>query len=230
MGGERAEIQPDSTRRLAVVEPVTPLPRHRLRRSGLTGLLILALAAEIGMLSLLLSNRDRPESASPMPQIVSALERPRPVAPASPPAAKEPRPHASKAAAASHPVVDPPVPHPMPEQLRAARRIAEVRAEERRREASAAALAARPAPLAPPGRVIQLGTYASKDDATKAADTFRYRYRGLLQSLPQGIVAYRPAGATQPFYRVQFVMPSQAYAEVTCQRLRAANKKCTVIY
>ena len=94
--------------------------------------------------------------------------------------------------------------------------------------------AARPAVftprLAPPGRVVQLGAYGTMEQAEAAAVVFRFRYRGLLQSLPQAVIPFRPPGSAKLFYRVQFIVPSQAYAEVTCQRLRAAAKSCIVVY
>jgi hypothetical protein len=124
-------------------------------------------------------------------------------------------------------------PHPMPEQLRAARRIAEERRIERNREEQArVARATTPQPrrLAPSGRVVQLGVYDNAQAARSATNRFRYRYRGLLATLPAAVVPFRPPGARQAVYRVQFVVPNQAYAEITCQRLRAAQKACTVIY
>ena len=83
---------------------------------------------------------------------------------------------------------------------------------------------------APSGRVVQLGAYHSVREAEAAAQLFRYKYRGLLASLPKAVLPFRPKGARKMFYRVQFVTPSQAYSEVTCQRLRAAAKTCIVVY
>lgn len=129
----------------------------------------------------------------------------------------------------------PAAPHPMPEQLAAASRIAATRRAEREREdlarvADAPVRSGAPARLAPPGRAVQLGVYDSAQQARAAAKRFRYRYRGLLASLPDAVLPYRPAGSPRAGYRVQFVVPSQAYAEITCQRLRAAQKACVVIY
>ena len=81
-----------------------------------------------------------------------------------------------------------------------------------------------------PGRVVQLGAYNSVRDAEAAAVKFRYKYRGLLEALPKAVLPFRLKGSRKMFYRVQFVTPSQAYAEVTCQRLRAAKKTCIVVY
>ncbi|MCA1653199.1 MAG: hypothetical protein ABR588_03250 [Sphingomicrobium sp.] len=127
-------------------------------------------------------------------------------------------------------------PHPMPEQLRAAQQLADARRAEIRREEAAQAVAPPPPTpafspsLAPSGQVVQLGTYATAREAEAAAQRFRFRYRGLLDTLPKAVLPYRPAGGHKSYYRVQFVAPNQAYAEVTCQRLRAAHKTCIVIY
>ena len=136
------------------------------------------------------------------------------------------------------------VPHPQPAQLIAAQQIAKARREELRREDAARAAVererqaaierARLQPivpsLAPSGRVIQLGVFASQGAGEVAARTYRFRYRGLLSTLPKAVTPYRPVGAQRTVYRVQYVVPNQAYAEIVCQRLRAAGKSCTVIY
>lgn len=127
-------------------------------------------------------------------------------------------------------------PAPRPAQLIAARRIADNRREELRREevASLAAERAKLRPiaprLAPPGRVVFLGTFATKQQGEAAAKRYRFRYRGLLATLPKAVTPFKPTGTAPIVYRVQFVVPNQAYAEITCQRLRAAGKSCTVIY
>ncbi len=128
-------------------------------------------------------------------------------------------------------------PHPMPEQLRAAREIAETRREQEVARV-APAPPAPPAPptpayaprLAPPGRVVQLGAYDSAREAEKKAQLFRARYGDLLAALPKAVLPSRAAGAKRFYYRVQFIAPNQAYAEVTCQRLRAARQSCIVLY
>jgi len=84
--------------------------------------------------------------------------------------------------------------------------------------------------IAASGRVVQLGAYRTVREAEAAAQLFRYKYRGLLESLPKAVLPFRPKGTRRMFYRVQFIVPSQAYAEVTCQRLRAAAKTCIVVY
>lgn len=138
--------------------------------------------------------------------------------------------------------LDPPeVPGPKAEQLRAAGQIA---AERRREAAQQEKLAeqtakGRPPPppppppfprFGPPGQVVQLGTYVTSAQAETAAALFRVRYRGLLATLPKSVSPYRAPGASRPVYRVQFLTPSTVYADVTCQRLRAAKKSCIVVY
>lgn len=125
-------------------------------------------------------------------------------------------------------------PHPMPEQLRAARKIAETRRIEVAREQRelpppppTPALAPR---LAPSGRVIQLGAYDSAREAEAAAQLFRYRYRGLLETLPKAVSPSKAAGSEKYYYRVQFIAPAQANAEIICQRLRVVKQRCIVIY
>ena len=125
-------------------------------------------------------------------------------------------------------------PHPMPEQLRAARKIAETRRIEVARQQRelpppppTPALSPR---LAASGHVIQLGAYDSAREAEAAAKIFRYRYRGLLETLPKAVSPSKAAGSEKYYYRVQFIAPAQANAEIICQRLRVVRQKCIVIY
>ncbi|MEO7786787.1 MAG: hypothetical protein ABIR77_03040 [Sphingomicrobium sp.] len=119
-----------------------------------------------------------------------------------------------------------------PEQLRAVRQI--VRAGRVDIHSSATPRVATQQAFSPSvgdsGRVVQLGAYRSVAEAESAAKAFRYKYRGLLEALPKAVLPFRPTHSSRIFYRVQFVTPSQAYAEVTCQRLRAAAKTCIVLY
>ena len=127
-------------------------------------------------------------------------------------------------------------PHPMPEQLAAASRIAEARrVEVAREETSALAPPPPPTPayaptLAPPGRVVQLGAYDRSRVAEAAAQAARLKYSGLLGALPKAVLPYRAAGSKRFYYRVQFIAPNQAQAEVICQQLRPLGQKCKVIY
>jgi hypothetical protein len=114
------------------------------------------------------------------------------------------------------------------DQIRAVRKIVrEAQVDIHRGETPPVAFSPK---VAPSGRVVQLGAYQSIREAEAAAQLFRYKYRGLLASLPKAVLPFRPKGARKMFYRVQFVTPSQAYSEVTCQRLRAAAKTCIVVY
>jgi len=124
-----------------------------------------------------------------------------------------------------------PVLHLRPEQVRAVRRIAQAARVEVHRNTLPEALRQAYSPrVGAPGLVVQLGAYRTVAEAEAAAQKFRYKYRGLLEPLPKAVMPFRPKDSRRMFYRVQFVTPSQAYAEVTCQRLRAAEKTCIVVY
>ncbi len=160
-----------------------------------------------------------------------AVANPTPPSASTPPAlarvAREPRPEAKVVR-----VISPTTPsgglHLSTDQIRAVRKIVrEAQVNVHRRETLRLAYAPK---LAPPGRVVQLGAYHNAAEAEAAAQLFRYKYRGLLEALPKAVLPFRPKGTRKMFYRVQFVTPSQAYAEVTCQRLRAAAKTCIVVY
>ena len=122
--------------------------------------------------------------------------------------------------------------HLRPEQVRAVRGIArEARIAVHRNAVPRAPVRKAYAPrIGAPGRVVQLGAYRSVAEAEDAAQRFRYKYRGLLATLPKAVLPFRPKNSRRFFYRVQFVTPSQAYSEVTCQRLRLAAKTCIVVY
>ncbi|MEO5641273.1 MAG: hypothetical protein ABIQ98_05850 [Sphingomicrobium sp.] len=119
--------------------------------------------------------------------------------------------------------------HLRSEQVRAIKRIAEAGRVAVHRGSAPPRTAYSPR-IAASGRVVQLGAYRTVREAEAAAQLFRYKYRGLLATLPKAVLPFRPKGTRRMFYRVQFVVPSQAYAEVTCQRLRAAAKTCIVVY
>ena len=186
------------------------------------------------------------EQAPPRPPFAISLPPARPAAPLTAPvaaatptpltattppalarAAQEPRPAAKVVG-----VLEPAAPsgglHLSTEQIRAVRKIVrDAQINVHRGEAVRVAYSPK---IAPPGRVVQLGAYHSASEAEAAAQLFRYKYRGLLEALPKAVLPFRPKGTRRMFYRVQFVTPSQAYAEVTCQRLRAAAKTCIVVY
>ena len=185
--------------------------------------------------------------APPPPPEIATLPEARPMvlpvpqpAPASPPLAPALR-HGTGDATGAAPALSraareeaAAAPHPMPEQLRAARQIAETRRIEVAREQRelpppppTPALAPR---LAPSGHVIQLGAYDSAREAEAAAKLFRFRYRGLLATLPKAVSPSKAAGSEKYYFRLQFIAPAQANAEIICQRLRVVRQKCIVIY
>jgi hypothetical protein len=176
-------------------------------------------------------------SAQPAPQTAPvAATTPTPPAAKTPPAlaraAEEPRPTTKvvRVIASARPSSGL---HLSNEQIRAVRRIvkeAQVNVHRGDLPRVATAKSAYSPTVAQSGRVVQLGAYQSVHEAEAAAQLFRYKYRGLLEALPKAVLPFRPKATRKLFYRVQFITPSQAYSEVTCQRLRAAAKTCIVVY
>ena len=172
--------------------------------------------------------------AQPVAHPVAAPVVPLPVEPVgkTPPAlaraAEAPRPATKAARVVSAAMPPGPGLHLSNRQIRAVRKI--VREAQVQVHRGAAPRAAYSPTIAPSGRVVQLGAYHSVREAEAAAQLFRYKYRGLLETLPKAVLPFRPKGVRKTIYRVQFVTPSQAYSEVTCQRLRAAAKTCIVVY
>ena len=167
--------------------------------------------------------------AAPAPPAVPVSQTP----PAFARAAEQPRPVTKVV----HVVTVPAPPggglHLSTDQIRAVRKIVKAAQVNVHRGYVPRVAVAKPAyspKLAPSGRVVQLGAYHSAREAEAAAQRFRYKYRGLLTALPKAVLPFRPKGTQKMFYRVQFITPSQAYSEVTCQRLRAAAKTCIVVY
>lgn len=209
-------------------------------RSGLrwfAGLLVIALVAVAGFL---LGRRsdEPPVAAAPPPLATAPLANARPeIAPAvAPPMERQTAPALARAEAETSRRTPaepaPPLLKLRRDQVRAVRQIAHEAEVEARRNA-ARQVATRQAfslRIAPPGRVVQLGAYRTVAEAESAAQAFRYKYRGLLAPLPKAVLPFRPKASLRMFYRVQFITPSQAYSEVTCQRLRAARKSCIVVY
>lgn len=204
----------------------------------LVGLIVVALVAAAGFLLGRRSEEPPPLATTPLATTPLAPARPAPAIAApvvDPPLQTEVAPALARVEAErsrSQIAQAPPVLQLRPEQLRAVRQIAEeAEVAGRRNQASRAAVRPAFSPrIAPPGRAVQLGAYRSVAEAEAAAQAFRYKYRGLLATLPKAVLPFRPKSGRRMFYRVQFVTPSQAYAEVTCQRLRAAAKTCLVIY
>lgn len=218
---------------------VAPLASRSAGR-WLVALLLLAVVAGAGFfLGRTVDQPHRPAIAPPLATAALAPARPAPPTVVERPAAAAARAtapalarvDAEQARTVRHAAPEKPVLHLRPEQLRDVRRIARAaRIEVHRNTVPKAAQTAYAPRVGPPGRVIQLGAYRSVADAERAAVLFRYKYRGLLAPVPKAVLPFRPKNSRRFFYRVQFIVPSQAYAEVTCQRLRAAAKTCLVIY
>jgi len=204
----------------------------------IAGLLIVALVAAGAFFLGRKSDEPRaPVVTRPLATTPLAPARPtRPAIAAAPPAEQQTAPALARADAESARSVrrtapTGPILHLRPEQLRDVRRIArEARVRVHRNRVPPKARVAYSPRAGAPGRVVQLGAYRTAADAEAAAQKFRYKYRGLLAAVPKAVLPFRPKNSRRMFYRVQFVVPSQAYAEVTCQRLRAAAKTCIVVY
>ena len=199
----------------------------------IVGLLALALAVVAALL--FVRETGGSKQPPPVPPTVPAL---RPAAPVPQPAAASSdspiAPERAPALARAE-QEEAAAPHPMPEQLLAAGQIARAQQvrlhrEEAQRMASAVSRPAYSPRVAQAGQAVQLGAYGTAEDAEAKAQLFRYRYRGLLAALPKAVLPFRPKGSPRFFYRVQFIAPNQAHAEVVCQRLRAAGKSCIVVY
>ena len=230
-----AEVPPGDGEQLPWLEPARPGPAV-IRRGdwGLNWFVALLILLLVGAGAFVLGTRSdfSKRTITPLPQArpVETLPQPDPAEPlpeeapvTAPALARADREAATVDAA----------PHPMPEQIRAAQDIAE------RVRANRKIVAPPPPPpppppaytpsVGPPGTVIQLGSYATTAEAEAAAQLFRYRYRGLLAAIPKAVLPYRPRGTKKLFYRVQFIAPSQVYADVACERIRDAGKSCLVI-
>ncbi|MEO6247823.1 MAG: SPOR domain-containing protein [Sphingomicrobium sp.] len=216
--------------------PVAAGPAPRADRPGLRWLAVLVIGVLIAAGAFLLGRKSEviPVATVEAPLASTPLAPARPAAPlplTSPAPATSPPALARAEAATSRGRAAEPVLHLRAEQVRAVRSIArQAKIAVHRNSVPHAVRQAYSPRIAAPGRVVQLGAYRSVAEAEDAAQRFRYKYRGLLAPLPKAVLPFRPKNARRMFYRVQFVTPSQAYAEVTCQRLRAAAKTCIVVY
>jgi len=206
--------------------------------SGTRWLVSIVIVALVATAALLLGRKGEappvPKSAPPLATAPLVPARPAQPAIATPPP-QQTAPALARADAESlHASAAPraaPVLHLRPEQLRDVRRIARAaRVRVHHNKVPKAVRQAYSPRVGPPGLVVQLGAYRTVAEAEAAAQKFRYKYRGLLAPLHKAVLPFRPKNSRKFFYRVQFVTPSQAYAEVTCQRLRAAEKTCIVVY
>lgn len=213
-----------------------PGPRAAVR--GLTILVVLLTVALTGTLSLLLL-RDREvatiatpaQPAAPPAQPTAKVDLPaRPVTP--PPTVPQPSTPA-KLAEASAPTVKPQAPA---KQVRAksTKSVKQARAKKRRatpRRASRPQVrihrGVRTWPVAPRGRVLQLGAFNSAGQAVIAwRGTVRdYPYLG---TLPRKISKIRVGPRRKTYYRLQVAAPSPRHAEPICRVVRATRRACIV--
>lgn len=135
------------------------------------------------------------------------------------------------------PVVAPPPPlkvepAPAPQSRHAAARPAKRKASTVRRARSAAA-----APLAlwpvrveagASGRMVRIGTFATRSQAKRGWSRIMRFYPGMSR-LPALVVAQRSLRDRRTYYRLQMGTTSQAHSEVLCQRMRTIGQSCVVL-
>ena len=221
---------------LDTVAPASANSRTALVLKVIGGLMLLGLFALVGLLIGRWAVPRQPTRVTPAAMttpLAPARSVPVTVAASPAPAIDQPVPNAPALARADQQAgvtaPRPPMLHLRPEQIRAVRQIA-LAPPARPRQGPPPPVTAYAPSVGAPGHVVQLGAYDSASEAETAAALFRYKYRGLLAILPKAVLPYRPNGAKRMLYRVQFIAPSQLYAEVTCQRIRATAKSCVVVY
>ena len=204
---------------------VAPGPRAAVR--GLTLLVMLLTVALAGPWSLLLlRDRDAPTIATPVQpaptariDLPAARVAPPPVGPVPPTRlAEAPAPTVKLAAPAK--------------QVRAksTRSVKQARPKKPRRVSRPQVRVHRGVrnwPVAPRGRVIQLGAYNSAGQAYNAwRGTVRdYPYLG---TLPRRITPIRIGPDRKRYYRLQVATPSPRHAEPVCRVVRATRRACIV--
>lgn len=208
---------------------VAPGPRAAVR--GLTLLVVLLTVALTGTLSLiLLRGRDAPTIATPV-QPASTAKVDLPAARVAPPPLAPVLP--TKLAEAQAPTVKLAAPA---KQVRAksTKSVKQARAKKRRatpRRVSRPQVrvhrGVRNWPVAPRGRVIQLGAFNSAGQADVAwRSTVRdYTYLG---TLPRKITPVRIGPRRKLYYRLQVATPSPRHAVLICRVVRATRRACIV--
>ena len=209
-------------------------PARRLARGPIYVLLALFLAASVGVMAFLAGRGTAPVAPTAAPSATAALPAPSP-APATPaPVATAPAPEA-RAAEAPREVV--------PARKSAVRRAAQRRSAARGtvRRAAVARATPRPAvvvhrrinwPPPPsagrPGRVIQLGAFATarQADASWRRLVAVYPYLG---RLPKVVTPNRPPRGYPRFYRLRLGAHSAREARALCRNLHRIGRGCMVV-
>ncbi|MEO6432550.1 MAG: hypothetical protein ABIO29_01040 [Sphingomicrobium sp.] len=78
------------------------------------------------------------------------------------------------------------------------------------------------------GRMVRIGTFASRAAAKKGWRAVMGIYPGM-RSIPTAVVAIPSARDGVTYYRLQMGTTSQAHSEVLCQRMRIVGQSCVVI-
>ena len=235
-----ASVRPDPERLpwLDAPRPAAPAPRtaptRRLSRGPIYVLLALFLAASVGVIAFLAGRGTAPVAPIAGPSATAALPAPSPAPAAPAPIATERAPEV-RAAEAPRKLVS----ARRPTVRRAAQRRPDVRGTVRRsavvraRPRSAAMVHRRvhwsPPPSAgSPGRVIQLGAFAT----ARQADAAWRRLVGVypyLGQLPKVVTPNRPPRGYSRLYRLRLGAHSAREARALCRNLHRIGRGCMVV-
>ena len=217
-----------------LADPVRPQPRQP-RRSWYPLIIAVSASAAIAYGGWTLGQRSNgPEPRIAEPARTVPLPEPRIASPSS-----DARPQAQSAGErealnpSRDPIIAQPAERPASRTKPAERRSAPVRRAQASRSADAPASAtAKPAydPRAwasgVPGRVIQVGAFATRAQAQREWRRVYYRYP-LLRPLSPRVLKSRIRGRT--YFRLQLGTFSHAHSELLCQRLRRTGQGCIVL-
>jgi hypothetical protein len=147
---------------------------------------------------------------------------------AAPQVAIEPVPQVPTVVAPSPPVKVEPAPQSRPAAARPAKRKAST--ARRAKSARAAPLALWPVRVeaGASGRMVRIGTFATRRQAKRGWARIMRFYPGMSR-LPALVVPQRSMRDRRTYYRLQMGTTSQAHSEVLCQRMRIIAQSCVVI-
>ena len=238
-----AAIADDRLPWLDTPRPAPHPPAARSTRAPLLVLLALFLAGGVAIIAFLAGRSTAPE-ATPAPPVVvgdrapiARIEYPAPVpvpaAPVLPPAPPAATPTASagakRAAAPAKRIAE----RPQPSVSKAIERTSEAGARRDPQISHAEPVAGPPTawserPFAgAPGRIIQLGTYATQAEADSAwwrlARSYPY-----LATLPRVVTPIAPAPGAAPAYQVRLSVGSRREARSLCENLHRNRRGCVI--
>ena len=235
---DEASARPDPERLpwLDAPRAAAPAPRaapvRRLSRGPIYVLLALFLAASVGVMAFLAGRGTAPVAPTAAPSATAALPAPLPV-----PAAPAPTAPAPEARAAEAPIKVVPARKPVvrraaqrrPTARRPARRAVVARARPRSAVVVHRRINWPPPPSAGrPGRVIQLGAFATarQADASWRRLVAVYPYLG---RLPKVVTPNRPPRGYPRFYRLRLGAHSAREARALCRNLHRIGRGCMVV-